>query len=461
MSGSIARFGIGFVLAPLAAGCFASTDAEPNAVEEPLGVHEAALTAVASFGNNPGALKMFTYSPPGVGENAPLVVALHGCTQTAADYVKAGWNDLANTLKFHVIYPEQQTANSAMRCFNWYELGDIKRGAGEALSIKQMVDAMKAQYAIDSDRVFVTGLSAGGAMTAVMLAAYPDVFAGGAILAGIPYSCATNSLDMSKCMSPGVDKTPSAWGDLVRAAMPAGYAGRLPKVSVWHGTGDAVVKPVNTKELVDQWTNVHGIDATADATSTVSGATRTEYRSAGGATLVETYSIPNMGHGTPVDPGFAPAGGCGAAGSYILDVNLCSTYQIGLFFGLDQGSGGDGGAGGAGSSSSSSASSSSSSSSASSSSSSGAGGAGSSSSSSASSSSSSGAGGAGGAGGGTCEETYDANYYHVTEGRAVRCGVGGSYVCALGSNQNLGLYNMMSTWIRETAPGYYEAGRCP
>lgn len=98
------------------------------------------LTAVTGCGSNPGALKMYIYSPAGVGPDAPLVVAMHGCTQGAQDYVKAGWNQLADTWKFHVVHPEQQTANSSFRCFNWYEPGDTKRDQGEALSIKQMVD---------------------------------------------------------------------------------------------------------------------------------------------------------------------------------------------------------------------------------------------------------------------------------------------------------------------------------
>ncbi|MCC6551703.1 MAG: hypothetical protein IT372_01615 [Polyangiaceae bacterium] len=185
------------------------------------------------------------------------------------------------------------------------------------------------------------------------------------------------------------------------------------------------MSPVNARELVEQWTNVHGIDATADATSTVSGATRSEHRGASGEALVEAYSIPGMGHGTAVDPGYAPAGGCGATGAYMLDANICSTYQAGLFFGLDDeaggGSGGSGGSGGEG-----------------------------------------GSGGSGGSGGegSACEQLYDANYYHVVQGRAVRCGLGGSYVCAVGSGQQLGLYTMVYTWVRRTAPSYYEAGQC-
>jgi poly(hydroxyalkanoate) depolymerase family esterase len=447
MSLSIARLGLGLTVLALVAGCGSATDDPSDLAEENLASSSDALTSVASFGSNPGNLKMYTYTPAGVGDNAPLVVVLHGCTQTANDYVNAGWNQLADTWKFQVVYAEQQTANHSNRCFNWYETGDIQRDAGEALSIKQMVDYVKAHASIDPSRVYVTGLSAGGAMTAVMLATYPDVFAGGAIVAGLPYKCATSLTETTTCMYSGKDQTPAQWGNLVRGAY-SSYAGPRPKVSIWHGTGDTTVKPSNATEGVEQWTNVLGIDATADATSTVSGATRSEYRDANGNTLVEWWSIPNMGHGTPVDPGYSPAGGCGTAGAYILDVNLCSTYRIGQFFGLDQ------------SVTSGSSSSSSSGSGSSSSSSSGSGGAGGSGS--GSSSSSSGSGGSGGSNPppATCEEFYDANYYHVTKGRAVKCGSFNSYVCALGSNQNLGLYNMIYTWVKKTGDNYYEAGRC-
>ncbi len=175
-----------------------------------------ALTTVSSFGSNPGALQMFKHVPASMPANAPLVVALHGCTQTAAAYESAGWTALANTHKFYVVYPQQVSGNNSNKCFNWFESGDIARGAGEALSIKQMVDQMKADHSIDTNRVYVTGLSAGAFMTTVMAATYPDVFAGAAPIAGGPYKCGIGTSAAFSCMSPGVDKTPAAWGDLAR-----------------------------------------------------------------------------------------------------------------------------------------------------------------------------------------------------------------------------------------------------
>jgi poly(hydroxyalkanoate) depolymerase family esterase len=292
-----------------------------------------AQSEVTGFGSNPGNLRMFKYVPAGLAADAPMVVALHGCAQTAASYdAESGWQLLADRWRFALLLPQQQSANNSSSCFNWFENGDITRGQGEALSIKQMVDRMLADHAIAPTRVYVTGLSAGGAMTAAMLATYPDVFAGGAIVAGLPYRCATTQSAALSCMNPGSDLTPTQWGDKVRAA--SGWTGPWPIVSIWHGDGDFTVRPINLSESMEQWTNVHSIDQTADASDTLGGYPHRVYKNATGKPLVETYTITGMGHGTPVDPGTGETQ-CGTAGAYILDVNLCSSYYIGRFFGLD------------------------------------------------------------------------------------------------------------------------------
>ncbi|MDP9398201.1 MAG: PHB depolymerase family esterase [Actinomycetota bacterium] len=299
----------------------------------------AAVTGqVVSFGSNPGNLQMFRYVPDDLPRNAPVVVAMHGCTQRATAYDdEPGWTALADRWKFILVLPQQTSANNANSCFNWFESADITRGSGEALSIKQMVDKTKADYSVDAGRVYATGLSAGGAMTAVMVATYPDVFAGGAVVAGLPYRCATSLYAAFGCMSPGVDKTARAWGDLVRGA--SGHRGPWPRMSLWHGDADATVKPGNLTELVQQWTDVYGVDATADVSDSVNGYPHRVFTDAAGSPVVETYSIPGMGHGTPVDPGTATEQ-CGTAAAYVLDVGICSSYAIGRFFGLDRTAGG-------------------------------------------------------------------------------------------------------------------------
>ena len=197
----------------------------------------ATLTQVTGFGSNPGNLTMYAYRPDGLPAGAPAVVLLHGCTQNATTYfTNSGWQKYADQWKFALIVPQQTSANQALSCFNWYTEGDITRGQGEALSIKQMVDYAKTNYGTAGSRVYVSGLSAGGAMTSVMLATYPDVFAAGSVVAGIPYRCSPPAAT-STCQYSGVDQTPAQWGDLVRAAYP-GYSGPRPRVSIWHGTSD-------------------------------------------------------------------------------------------------------------------------------------------------------------------------------------------------------------------------------
>ncbi|GAA2382136.1 PHB depolymerase family esterase [Streptomyces viridochromogenes] len=294
----------------------------------------ASLQEVTGFGSNPGALRMFRYVPDGLPAGRPVVVALHGCTQNAAGYgTGGGWLQLADRWKFSVVLPQQQSANNLSSCFNWFQTGDIARGQGEAASIAQMVDRQLADTSGDASRVQVTGLSAGGGMTAVMMAAYPEKFAAGGIVAGLPYGCAQAAGSPYVCMYVGATQTARQWGDRVRAARP-GYTGPWPTLVAFQGTADYTVKPVNMTDLTRQWTDAHGTDQSADASDTVAGFPHQVFRDASGRAVVETYSLTGMGHGQPVDPG---SGGeqCGTAGAYLLDVNLCAAYRMGRAWGLD------------------------------------------------------------------------------------------------------------------------------
>ena len=144
------------------------------------------LEETKRFGSNPGQLRMFSHMARPAVNHSALVVVLHGCGQTAAGYDHgAGWSTLADRYGFALLVPEQQRSNNPNGCFNWFQPEDAQRGRGEAASIRQMVEHMVREKGVDPSRVFVTGLSAGGAMTSVMLACYPDVFAAGAIIAGL------------------------------------------------------------------------------------------------------------------------------------------------------------------------------------------------------------------------------------------------------------------------------------
>ncbi|SFI91313.1 extracellular catalytic domain type 1 short-chain-length polyhydroxyalkanoate depolymerase [Amycolatopsis sacchari] len=283
----------------------------------------ASIRQVTGFGGNPGALQMFEYKPDGLAAGRPVVVALHGCTQDATGYGQgSGWVSLAQRAGFTLVLPQQQQVNNPSQCFNWFQSADVTRGQGEVESIAQMVRWAVADSGADSHRVYVTGLSAGGGMTVALLATYPDLFAGGAVVAGLPYGCATSAIDAYSCMYPGKDLTPSQWAAKVRAA--STYQGPWPTVSIWQGTADYTVAPANQRELVDQWTAVHGISTTPSATDTVSGYPHAVYRDASGRTAVETYSITGMGHGQPIDPGVQ----CGQPGAYLLDVHLCTAARM-------------------------------------------------------------------------------------------------------------------------------------
>lgn len=302
-------------------------EGDPPVPSGPTGAPPAAGTTstVDDFGDNPGKLRMHFYAPKTPAADTSVVVALHGCTQSAQAYEAAGWNELADERGFYVVYPEQVTSNNFNRCFRWFEPAQIARGAGEAASIAAMAEY--AKRSTGAKRAFVTGLSAGGAMTAVMLATYPDVFEAGAVMAGLPYRCANGMVDAYSCMSPGRTKTGDAWGDLVRAASNVSAKARL---QVWHGTSDTTVKPMNAGELAKQWANVGGASETPNKTDKVGAATHKTYIDSSGKVQVETYEVPGMSHGVAVDP----KGGCGKAGAFVLDTGLCSSKLAADFFGI-------------------------------------------------------------------------------------------------------------------------------
>jgi len=290
------------------------------------------LIEIRDFGSNPGQLRMLSYVPDSLPRSAPLVVILHGCTQTAASFDKGtGWSTLADRFGFALLLPEQHWTNNPLRCFNWFRPEDTRRDSGEALSIKQMIDRIVKDHGLEHRKVYVTGLSSGGAMASVLLATYPDVFAGGAVLSGVPYGSADNMQEAFESIFQGRDRSPQEWGDLVRQASP--HQGPWPKVSVWHGDADSAVKPQNANEIVKQWTDLHGIADTPHMEKTVDGHPCRVWHGADGEHLVESYTIKGMSHGAALSTGDQPHQ-CGTAAPFFNEVGISSAYQIARFWGL-------------------------------------------------------------------------------------------------------------------------------
>jgi poly(hydroxyalkanoate) depolymerase family esterase len=294
------------------------------------------LTQVTDFGKNPGELLMCAHVPTGLPAGRPLVVALHGCSQQAKDYGDGpGWTQLADEYRFALLLPQQRKANNPMKCFNWFEPNDVKRHdatgtTGEAASIWAMIQKMQTDYKTDPKQIYVTGLSAGGAMTAALLAVYPEVFQGGAIVAGIPAGCAQDMAGGFSCMNTGKNLSPQEWGDRVRAAAPGHTTGdSVPKIAIWQGSADGTVNPTNADELVDQWTNVIGIDQTPDGTETINGTECKSYTDGSGTVLVTRCITPGMDHGVAIDPP-----GCGKPAPFILDKDICSSRLSVTLWGL-------------------------------------------------------------------------------------------------------------------------------
>ncbi|MEG3176402.1 PHB depolymerase family esterase [Sphingomonas sp. RB3P16] len=311
------------------------TLARMAAYQHPIGLASATPSRLApfeDFGANPGALAAHVYIPPQLAPGAPLVVALHGCTQTAADYdLGTGWSTLADAAGFALLLPEQRRANNANLCFGWFEPGDIARHGGEAESIAQMVTALVARHGLDPRRIFVTGLSAGGAMTAVMLATYPELFAAGAIIGGLPYGGASGVAQALDRMRGHGAASDAEAADAVRAAAP-GATRSYPAVSIWQGGSDTTVVAANADRLVGQWRTVHGLPAVPSETKRGTGWEHKVWRDRAGGAAVEQWSIAAMGHGVPIDPTGAAA--LGEAGPYMLDVGLSSTQAIAASWGL-------------------------------------------------------------------------------------------------------------------------------
>ena len=277
---------------------------------------------------------MLVFQPPTAPPaGAPLIIVLHGCHQGAANFAtQAGWLDISKTLGIPLVLPEQRMANNRNRCFNWFRPDDVGRGRGEAMSIRQMVRTATLRFGSNRRRVFIVGLSAGGAMAVAMLAAYPAVFAGGAVVAGMPIgSASTSPMALLRMHRADPFRTRPGLVAAVRARTAPRGKQPWPRLSIWQGGSDRTVDPANAELLAAQWSGLHGLDT--DPTTDILSAPGLRRRCWGRTAVpaVELCTIASMAHGFPVDAGTA---GGGRPGPWVIDAGIAGALEIAAFWGI-------------------------------------------------------------------------------------------------------------------------------
>lgn len=253
------------------------------------------------------------YLPSGLGSRkASLVVMLHGCTQGADDFAAGtAMNRLADQDGFLVLYPEQSRRANPNRCWNWYRPEHQARDHGEPAILVAMVREIVASHPVDPARVFVAGVSAGGAMALVLAATYPDVFAAAGVHSGVAYGTGRSLLG-------GVLAMRGRGADPLRPIDALAAPARLVPIIVFHGQDDRVTRVANVHQIAEQWARLAALSGEAALAEAVDrgrapdgrGYTRSVWRRASGRPLIETVVVDQLGHawsggdpsGTYTDP---------------------------------------------------------------------------------------------------------------------------------------------------------------
>jgi poly(hydroxyalkanoate) depolymerase family esterase len=251
-----------------------------------------------SFTNSAGTRAYRLYVPSGAtGQALPLLVMLHGCTQNAED-LAAGtrMNELAESGGFLVVYPEQSAKANGQRCWNWFKADDQRRERGEPSIIAGITRQIAATQPVDTRRIYVAGMSAGGAMAVVMGATYPDLYAAVGVHSGLAYGAAHDMPSAFMAMNQGA---PDPAQGKVRAAQNAGavdLARAVPTI-VFHGDRDGTVHPRNGEQVLHQWAgNSARATVRRDQVSGGRAYTRSVYRDAGGQPVAERWIVHGAGH---------------------------------------------------------------------------------------------------------------------------------------------------------------------
>lgn len=283
-----------------------------------------------SFGDNPGELQG-TYFLPTKGNvstsSVSLVVLLHGCAQNAETLaLQSGLLGLAKKHNFALLLPQQALTNNIKQCFNWYSEDDFSKDSGESLSIKNMVTTLKST--LSSEQVFIIGLSAGGAMTSSLLVNYPDLFDAGAVVAGIPFPCADGLITGISCMKNGPSQSGNELVKLAKKINPIQQ--KWPKLSVWTGSTDNIVNPLNATMLALQWSKLSNIHSKPMVKKHI-GYNVSQWQNAAKEVQVELVEILKRGHGIMVNPEHDNGG---EVADYLLSSPVSTAVQVLEFWGI-------------------------------------------------------------------------------------------------------------------------------
>jgi poly(hydroxyalkanoate) depolymerase family esterase len=255
-----------------------------------------------SYANSHGSRRYKLFIPSRhAGKPLPLLVMLHGCLQDSDDFaLGTRMNTIAEEQRFFVLYPEQSEAANQTRCWNWFNAANQRRDQGEPSIIAGMTREVVGSHNIDARRVYIAGMSAGGAMAAIMAATYSDLYAAVGIHSGMPYGAAQNFLAAITAMKDG-------------AAIGAQLPSKSIPLIVFHGDQDRMVNSRNGEQLVSQWLGGPAPNLRQDTSIAQAGEgngrafTRTVFRDAADRAVAENWLVHDAGH--------AWSGG-GSAGSF-------------------------------------------------------------------------------------------------------------------------------------------------
>lgn len=238
-----------------------------------------------SFGNAAGSSRYKLYVPADhAGRELALVVMLHGCTQDPDDFARGTrMNALADEFGLIVAYPHQPRSANAQGCWNWFDARHQTRGAGEPAVLAGLAAALAQEFGIDPRRVFVAGLSAGGAMADVLASTYPDVFSAAGIHSGLPHGAASDVMSAFAAMK-GAAKSASANRET-----------RCRRIVI-HGTADATVHPSNGDRLFDRSRATTAQELTTETVINGRRVTRTLLAPDAGPAIAEYWVVQGGGH---------------------------------------------------------------------------------------------------------------------------------------------------------------------